>query len=157
MFDYTDWANERMLAVLAGIDEDQLTRSLAGSFASVRETIAHIAGAEWIWLQRWKGNSPAAGPQWSREGSLAEIAEEMRRTAAERRELLAGMTESSLKEKVTYRNLSGTVSWHLRVGEMLLHVVNHSTYHRGQLASKLRELGIAPKPTDLLLYASENE
>ena len=76
---------------------------------------------------------------------------EMVRTRAP---LLAGLTEQVLKEPITYENPPGT-SWTYSVRQVLLHVVNHSTYHRGQVASMLRQLGTVPPATDLLIYVDE--
>ena len=53
--DYSRWANRRTLAATAQLDSDKFTRSMGNSFSSVRDTLAHILGAEWIWLERWQG------------------------------------------------------------------------------------------------------
>jgi len=58
LFAYNRWANARTLSAAARLTPDQLTRDLGNSFASVRDTLVHIYGAEWIWLARWKGTSP---------------------------------------------------------------------------------------------------
>ncbi len=155
LFAYTDWANERMLAALEQLAEDDLGKGLGGSFASLRDTFAHILAAEWLWLERWQGKDPRAMPEWVAAAGLAELGERMRRTAQERQRRLARLTAEAAAAPATYRNLKGDVTWRVRVGDMLLHVANHSTYHRGQLASKLRQLGVVPPATDLLIYASE--
>lgn len=155
MFDYTDWANERIGAALTALEPSQHTRALSGSYASVRDTFAHIVGAERIWLLRWKNQPPNEPPPWVKDGQVVELINEMRATAAERRERLVSLVDDQAADVVTYHNLKGDTFWTLRVGEMLMHVANHSTYHRGQIVSKLRELGAAPPATDFLIFASE--
>ena len=59
-FAYNKWANDRTLDAIRPLTPEQLTRNLGSSFPSICETAAHIASAEWIWLRRWKGQSPAA-------------------------------------------------------------------------------------------------
>ena len=60
LYAYNRWANERMFSALEKRDQAQFTATVASSFPSIRETVFHILGAEWIWLQRWKGLSPRA-------------------------------------------------------------------------------------------------
>jgi hypothetical protein len=68
LYAYDDWANDRLVAALAGLSEEQFTRKIVSSFSSVRDTLSHIAATEWIWLQRWTGTSPLQPPgsddQW---------------------------------------------------------------------------------------------
>ena len=60
LYRYNRWANATILNAVAPLSKDDFSRKLGGSFPSVRETLVHIMGAEWIWLRRWKGVSPPA-------------------------------------------------------------------------------------------------
>ena len=147
LYAYDDWANERILAAVAGLSGEQWTRHVVSSFPSVRETVAHIAFAEWLWLQRWNGVSPAGLPEWVQRSDLPALQERMRDVANERRAFLAGLTDESLESVLHYTSTQGD-PFALPLGELLIHVANHSTYHRGQLVTMLRQVGAQPPNTD---------
>jgi uncharacterized damage-inducible protein DinB len=58
LFNYNYWARDCQLQACAALTEEQFLRSLGSSFASVRDTLVHMVGAEWVWLERWRGRSP---------------------------------------------------------------------------------------------------
>ena len=62
LYDFNAWANHRTLDACAGLAPEQFTRDLGSSFRSLRDTFAHIYGAEWVWLERWHGRVPTALP-----------------------------------------------------------------------------------------------
>src|SRR5271156_3272589 len=62
LYDFNAWANHRTIETCAPLAPEQFTRDIASSFRSVRDTLAHIYGAEWIWIERWHGRVPAALP-----------------------------------------------------------------------------------------------
>ena len=74
LIDYNYWARDRLLEAVDLLSPDQFTRDLGGSFRSVRDTLAHLYGAEWIWYQRWMGESPAALPGADRFADSASVA-----------------------------------------------------------------------------------
>ena len=154
IYEYADWANERMLAAIAALSEEQYTRTIVSSFSSIRDTLAHIAGADWLWLQRFNGTSPTAPAAWVANASLATLAENMRRTAEQRRAFIGGLTEERLGEELAYNNLKGD-PFSNRLSDILFHVSNHASYHRGQLATMMRQIGVAPPSTDLIVFARE--
>lgn len=151
LYDYNAWANQRVLSTCEPLTPEQFGRDLGASFRSVRDTLVHILGAEWIWLERWNGRSPRELPvTWS----FADLADVRTRWSEIERKQLAfvrGLSEAELSHVIEYRNVRGNrFSYPLQ--SMLHHVVNHSTYHRGQISSMLRQLGAQPRSTDLLRY-----
>lgn len=154
LYAYNRWANRRVLDSVAALGEGELTRDLASSFPSVRDTLVHMLSAEWIWLMRWKGASPAGmlDPREypSPDALLARWGEVEREQAA----FVDGLDSEALARRVRYTNTRGE-QWEYPLGEMLVHVVNHASYHRGQVATMLRQLGRTPAPTDLLLFRDE--
>lgn len=62
LYDYNRWAGRRTLTVATRLTDDDFLRPMGNSFSSVRNTLAHILGAEWIWLERWQGRYPKALP-----------------------------------------------------------------------------------------------
>ncbi len=151
MYAYTQWADTRMFAALTRLNDEQWTRALSSSHTSIRDTAVHTISAQWLWLSRWRDN---AKPQlWNSAdfptpGSLhtrwVELAKELQA-------FVAAQTTESLQADQTITSLKGEVSTQ-QLGGMMLHVANHSTYHRGQVATLLRQLGQTPEITDLILY-----
>ncbi len=151
LFSYTEWANERILECARGLSEEQFTRTIESSFPSIRETLAHIVMAEWIWLRRWKGESPTQWPEWADLSSLDAITGQLRAIEAERRELLDSLDEEALHRDLAYRSIKGDPLT-TRLDHQMQHVANHSTYHRGQLTTMIRQVGVKPPATDLIVW-----
>jgi len=154
LYEYNDWANDLMIHALEKLQEEVHSRP-AGSTASLRDRFAHIAGAEWIWLQRWKGDPPSSAPDWSQTGNIRDLAVKLQEVRDERNRILDSLSDSELDRRQEFRNLKGDTKWNVRIGEMLTHVANHSTYHRGQIASMARQMGFAPPSTDLIFFAAK--
>lgn len=152
LFSYTEWANARIIDCLRGLSEEQLTRPIESSFPSIRDTLAHIVMAEWIWLRRWQGESPTQRPPWTLDApSLQTIVENLEAIQHEREQFLNGLTDEQLQRALDYRTMNGEAHTN-RLGELMSHVVNHSSYHRGQLTTMLRQVGATPPSTDLIVF-----
>jgi uncharacterized damage-inducible protein DinB len=151
LYEFNVWASHRLLDACETLSDDQFTRDLGSSFGSVRGTLAHIFAAEWLWLERWRGRSPAGLLHTDVYANLADL----RKNWAEfDRELLGfvnGLSPADLVRVHDYRTTKGAPSTNA-LWQMLQHVVNHGTYHRGQVATLLRQLGARPRATDLLRY-----
>jgi len=154
LFAYNRWANRRILDAAAALDDDALARDLGSSFPSVLTTLAHLAAADWVWLRRWNGESPTAAPgDWDRS-SLSGIRAAWDDVEAERTAFINRLDGPELTRESSYRDTAGR-PWTRRMDHMLRHVVNHSTYHRGQVVTMLRQLGATPPATDLIAYYRE--
>jgi uncharacterized damage-inducible protein DinB len=151
LYTYNAWANARFFEAVAGLDEAGRAAPVESSFPSVIATLGHIVGAEWIWLSRWQGTSPSASPGWLESPKLEALRARLSRVEAERAGFLAGLAGADLQRPVAYRTLDGTAH-STRLLDLLLHLVNHSTYHRGQLTTLLRQAGGAPPATDNVVY-----
>jgi uncharacterized damage-inducible protein DinB len=156
LFDYNSWATARMFSAAEALTAEQLAAPLVSSFPSLMATLSHIVVTEWVWLQRWLGVSPTAPPAWAAEPSLRELKTQLAAVEAERAAFLAERTEADLSEVVSYRGIDGQ-AFALPLGELIRHVVNHSTYHRGQLVTLLRQLGHTPPSTDFTRYLRETK
>lgn len=151
LYDFNRWANGEVLETAGKLTPEQFTRDLHGSFPSVRETLVHIMGAEWIWLERWRGNSPKALLSAAEFPTVSAIANRWAEIERAQRKFVDGLTEDSLVQAVSYVNLKGD-PYEYPLWQMLQHLVNHSTYHRGQITTMLRQLGARPVATDLLVF-----
>lgn len=155
LYDYNRWANARTLDAASRAPADGFSRDLGGSFGSLRGTLTHLFGAEWIWLERWRGTSPRSLPSAADFPDVEAIRGRWSDVERGQQEFLSGLDAGRLREVVSYVNLKGQ-TFAYPLWRMLLHVVNHSSYHRGQVATHLRQLGATPLSTDLLLYDDEN-
>ena len=140
-----------MFEAASALSEEQLGHSVASSFPSVGGTLAHMVGAELVWLRRWLGESPSGFPDWVAKPVLADLRGRLSAVEQERDTLVAGLSDADLGRVVSYRNLAGQAFSH-PLGGLMRHVVNHSTYHRGQVATQLRQLGFKPPGTDLIVF-----
>jgi uncharacterized damage-inducible protein DinB len=156
LYRYNRWANERVFDAVAGLTSSEFTRDLGSSFASVRDTLLHIIWAEWIWLQRWKGTSPRQVFQVADFPDLPALRARWATIESEQRAFLETVTPERLLAAVPYVNLQGH-SWQYPLWRQMQHVVNHSTYHRGQLTTMLRQLGAQAVTTDFLVFHDELE
>ncbi len=156
LFGYGAWANARMFAAAEVLTPEQLEAAVASSFPSVLATLGHVVGTEWIWMRRWLGESPTTAPEWVGDATLAELKRRLAAVEEERSSFLAGLSDADLKRPVTYRGLDGQ-PFSRALGQLIRHAVNHSTYHRGQLATLLRQLGHTPPSTDYTRYLREAE
>jgi len=151
LYAFNAWARGRMLDAVAGLDEAAYRRDLGNSFGSVHGTVVHILGAEEIWLKRWRGESPTALVSPDAFASLADVRRRWHALEAELQGFLGALTEEGVLRVVRYRDIRGN-AYATPLWQTMQHVVNHSTYHRGQVTTMLRQLGAKPVATDLVAY-----
>ena len=148
---YNRWANAQILAAASRLTAEQLTRDLATSHHSVHGTLTHTLWAEWIWLMRCKGSSPKLVFDPADFPGLDSLRVKWTAVESEQQRLIDDQTDESLQTVISYTNTKGE-QWKYPLGQVLQHVVNHSTYHRGQVITLLRQLGAEVVITDFLIY-----
>jgi uncharacterized damage-inducible protein DinB len=153
LVDYHYWGRDRILDCAAPLRPEQFTRDLGSSFPSVRDTLVHLYGADWIWRERWDGNSPNALPSPAGFDDVDSIrrawVEEEKRVRA----VLARLGPTGVLQPITYSRKG--VPEAQPFWQMLQHLVNHGTYHRGQVTTMLRQLGASAVPMDLIAFYRE--
>lgn len=154
LYEYDAWARDRLLAAVSKLNPEQRTREVGGSFPSIQATLAHVFRADRVWLSRWQGAAPTGWPEDDPLDDLDTLRDRWARVAAERRAWIDTLTEADLERVVAYRNLAGE-PLESRVYEMLRHVVNHATYHRGQVTNQIRMVGGTAVPLDLIAWYRE--
>jgi uncharacterized damage-inducible protein DinB len=153
---YNLWANTRISDYLLQLDPALLDKEIKSSFTSIRKTVLHIWDAEYIWLQRLNGESISNYPS---KDSTTLPAIDAFLAASETFEIWVNVaTEDILKQEVSYTNIKGENFSEQALG-MVLHCFNHSTFHRGQIITMLRELNCnAPiLSTDLITFLREEK
>ncbi|HBB98504.1 MAG TPA: hypothetical protein DC054_24240 [Blastocatellia bacterium] len=156
LFDYTEWANDLAMEAADELPDEDLLRDVGISHKSILGTLTHMAGAEWIWLERWHGHSPAKAEAWSMWtpeacSDLATLNDRWMEVVLRRAQFISAMDEARLEAELPFKLLSGDPS-SMRLVDQMRHVANHSTMHRGQVVGMIRQLGIEPPSTDLLFY-----
>lgn len=153
MVEFNRWADERLLTACGRLTDEQYAREVGGSFPSIRATMAHHAGALWAWGRRFEGHLVKALPT---QAEVPDVATAVRLIAEGYEMVLreASRPAEELNQIFTFRRMNGQVVSLWRWAA-LRHVVNHGTYHRGQIANMMRQVGAAPPSTDVLLWAIE--
>ncbi len=155
LLDFHYWARNRVLDAAEQLTPEQFTRDLGGSFASVRDTLVHLYSAEWAWYQRWHGTSPTAMLSPAEYPDVATLRAAWVAHEATMRAFLGSVGAEGITRVIEYRTLAGQPS-SSALWEMLHHVVNHGTYHRGQVTTMLRQLGAAPaRSVELIAFYRE--
>jgi uncharacterized damage-inducible protein DinB len=156
MFDYNAWANQAMLGACEALSQEQLTQDMKSSFPSVRDTLVHILGAERIWLGRLTGKDPAGFPNPTDFPDCEAIATAFAETDAELAKYVAALTPAAVGTEIHYKTTAGT-PFKGKPAQMLQHLANHSTYHRGQVTTMLRQLQAKAANSDMIRYRRELE
>jgi uncharacterized damage-inducible protein DinB len=147
--DYNYWARDRQLQACASLSDEQFTRRLGGSLPSVRETLAHLLAVEWLWLERWRGRAPKTLIPLEELPTLAAMTERWGIVEREMRDYCASLDGESLSRPTTCVSTRGQ-EWTYPLWRMMTHLLYHQSYHRGQVTTQLRMLGVQPPKVDFL-------
>lgn len=154
LVDFNYWARDRMLAAAAAVTPEQFTRPMGSSFASVRDTLVHIYSAEWVWYMRWQGTSPTSPLSATDYPDLETLTTAWHALEAKLRAFVDSLDDAGIQREIGYRQMNGQ-AFRSPIWQMVQHLVNHGTYHRGQVATLLRQLGTKAGSTDLIAFHRE--
>jgi len=155
LFDYDRWATARQLEVISKLKEEEYVKDFGSSHGGLRGTLVHIYAAQWIWYRRWKGESPSALMTASDVPTLTALKDRWTALQREIHEFLVALTAEQLTERLSFRDTKGN-PYSQPLSQLIRHVINHSTYHRGQITTMLRQLGVTPASSvDLITYYRE--
>ena len=151
LFEFNSWANARTLQAVDTLPEEQLYVDLKNSFGSIHGTLVHLCGAEDIWLQRMNGADPGVFMKKDAFPTYASVKARWSDVEAGWKKYISVLTETELGRTLTFHNLKGEQVTQ-KVWQSLQHLVNHSTYHRGQITTMIRQSGGKPVGTDLIAF-----
>ena len=151
LYAYSVWANARTFDAVAALPAGVAEAPVVSSFPSIRATLAHLVASEWVWLRRWLGENPSEAPAWARDTDVAGLRLALTAVESERLAYLSRLTATDLTRILSYRSLAGEPHADPLAG-LLRHVVNHSSYHRGQVTTLLRQAGHPATDTDLVTF-----
>lgn len=153
---YNAWANHKIAEILTGVDDEFFDKEVKSSFPSLRKTVLHIWDAEQIWFTRLKGGETKAWPSEGFKGNNKELLSSFVSDTMQITGFVANKDRAYLDSIIHYKNMKG-LEFSQPAEDILFHVVNHGTYHRGQLITMLRQLGFEKFPVlDLIAYLRLN-
>jgi uncharacterized damage-inducible protein DinB len=151
LLDYHYWARDIILDAVTELPREKFLEPVESSFKSMRDTVAHIYAADLVWYKRWVGTSTSLIP-YDQFPDATSIRTAWKDLETEVRQFVGNLGEDGVNRLWDYKLLSGAPDtapfW-----QMLVHVVNHASYHRGQVTTLMRQLGATPpKPTDMIAF-----
>jgi uncharacterized damage-inducible protein DinB len=151
--DYTAWASRRLVEAASQLTPDELNHDFKTANHSVLGTLVHVYAADRIWLKRLQG-VPQAPFVTDADHHLAVLQNDWPELYERWKKFLAGVTEEKAQAAFAYTDMKGK-PWNQPLWQLVLHVVNHGTHHRGQVSGFLRALGHVPPVNDLVAYYRE--
>lgn len=150
-YNYTYWANRRYFAVAEALNDEQLHRMLGHSWGDVHATLVHMMSSEWVWLQRWHGGAPKGHLDKADTPTLTDLKKRWGEVETEMRAFIDAQTEASLQRAIPYTNFRGE-TFHVPLWQMLAHIVNHETHHRGELAAMYALMNVQHPEEEMIQY-----
>jgi uncharacterized damage-inducible protein DinB len=152
--EYNYWANVCLVNATSVMDVERFTKIIVSSFPSVQETWLHILWAEELWFERWKGRSSYTELHVDDYPSVESIRNKIEILSANQIQFMKVLKTGDEDKKISYENIKGE-KWEYTLLQMVQHMFIHSVYHRGQIATMLRQLGLQPPGLDYLVYIDE--
>jgi uncharacterized damage-inducible protein DinB len=150
---YHWWGNRKLFDEAAALGEETAKKDLGRhwSFPTLKGMLAHIYGADRLWLARWRGESLTKLYGDADFVSLADLRTSWNALEAEQRAFVSSLGTDELKRTLDYKSTDGRpfaqVLW-----QQLQHVVNHGTHHRSEIAAMMTLTKGSPSPTDMMLF-----
>ena len=151
LFEYDKWANDRTVESVSSIPELKYLEDLKSSHGGIHGTLVHIYGANMVWLQRWKGGSAIKFVTVAEIPNLESLKNHWRNCQTELDRYLDNLSEAKLIAPLSYNDLKGNPHSE-PLFQQMQHRINHSSYHRGQIVTMLRQIDSVPIGTDLITF-----
>jgi uncharacterized damage-inducible protein DinB len=153
LYAYSAWANTRLLDTAERLSLKQFIESSDGA-ESIRDILVHVAWSQWLWLERWQGDSPQTRWNAADFPYVATLRHRWAEVEEATQEYIDGLRESDLASTISYVNFAGE-TWSYPRWQAILHQANHATQHRSEAALLLTKFGCSPGDLDLLIYVDE--
>lgn len=151
---YNAWASNRIFDALAQIPEENYLRDLKSSHGGIHGTLTHLVAAQKMWHSRWVGTPDAKLMSAAEVPGLTELKVIWQKVGHDTAGFLGTMTDRKLQETFTVAYPSGETYTYI-YWQSFQHVVDHSSYHRGQIVTMMRQLGIKPPVTMMIAFYRE--
>ncbi len=151
---YNAWATNRIFESLEALPEEEIMRDMKSSHRSIHGTLTHLVGAEKMWLSRMLGTPDKATIKPTDVPTVADVKATWEQTGFALAKFLGSQSDKKLEDTFGFSTLTGE-QFTYRYSEALQHVVNHSTFHRGQVVALMRQMGHTPPDTGLTIFIRE--
>ncbi len=152
LYEYNYWAHHRLFDIVETVPHDQYMKDLGSSHGGLHGTLVHTMGAEEIWLKRWKGESPSSFYSAQDFPTFEALSNRWEMVEMEMMGFCHMLkTDADINKTISYKDLKGN-AYAQQLWQLMQHLVNHSTYHRGQIVTMLRQVGAKPVATDLVAF-----
>jgi uncharacterized damage-inducible protein DinB len=154
LYKYNQWANHKILNAAANVSQEQFLADSAYPHGGLRGTLVHALFAEWIWRNRWQGNSSTFRLNPDEFLTAASLRERWMAEEKQLMDFVESLTDEQLKDPFQYRNTKG-VPFEQILWKAMAHVVNHGTQHRAEAAAMLTDFGCSPGDVDMIYFFDE--
>jgi uncharacterized damage-inducible protein DinB len=151
---FNAWADNRIFEAVALLPDEQYMRDMKSSHGSIHGTLAHMVAAQKIWLSRWLGEPNLKLMTVAELPTLKVIRTTWEKVGFEMAKFLGTMTDRKLQETFSMKTSTGETFTHT-YGQAFQHLVDHSSYHRGQVITLMRQLGVRPPGTGMIMFFRE--
>ena len=153
LFEYDEWATDRTLESVTFLPESKYQENLKSSHGGIHGTLAHVCWADALWLSRWRGNSTPRSTA-DEMPTLDALKNQWKLLRTDLGGFLGGLSDSKLAAPFAYSDTKGN-KHEEPLYQQILHRINHSSYHRGQVVAMLRQIGHKPLGTDMIAFFRE--
>jgi len=154
LFKYNQWANAKILDAAANVTRDQFLADASFPHGGLRGTLVHILFAEWIWRNRWEGNSPAFRIQPDEFPTGEALRARWMQEEKSLMEFVEGLSDERLNMPFQYKTTRGEPHEQI-LWKAMVHVVNHGTQHRAEAAAMLTDFGCSPGDVDMIYFLGD--
>jgi uncharacterized damage-inducible protein DinB len=154
---YNLWVNTRLVDLFKKSDDALISKEIESSFPSIRTTLIHLWDVETLWLMRLQGVSPKDFPSKDFSGTNAEVYAHLLAISKNFLDFIEKQPAKYFNQSINFTTLSTAGDFHHTAADMIHHCMNHQTFHRGQLITMARQVGIKAFPrTDFIMYKRDN-
>jgi len=155
LYEFNYWAHHRIFGVVKMLSQEQFTKNFGSSHGGIQGTLSHSMGAEEIWLKRWQGINPTSFAKAEDYPTFDALAQHWETVEHEMMDFVHALkSDDDIRKTIVYKDLKGNEYSQL-LWQIMQHLVNHTTYHRGQVVAMLRMLDVKPVGTDLITFYRE--
>lgn len=151
LYRYNAWANARILDAATALEPARFLAAAGPGGESIRDTLVHTLGAQWLYLERWQGYSPRSMPVPAEFDDVVTVRTRWDAIEAATAAFVVALTDATLAAVVAYDNFEGQ-RWAYPLWQQMLHQVNHATQHRSEAAMMLTQAGRSPGWLDYLYW-----
>ncbi len=155
MYEFNYWAKSRIISIIETLTPEQYVKDFGSSHGGIHGTLVHSMGAEEIWLKRWRGTSPSSLYEPKDFPTFDDVNNHWDMVEHEMMGFCHMLkSDNDITKVITYKDMKGN-EYSQPLYQMMQHLVNHSSYHRGQIVTMLRLLGVKPIGTDMIMFFRE--